>query len=250
MPLRLSLRAGLGAAAAGIALSACGAGTPAGASPAAAPSLCVSGTPTITAHGTGTAKGVPNLLTITVGVATQAPQATVALSQDNAKAAAVIADLKKGGVAAADLQTSGLSINPVYTGGATPTISSYQVTNSVTARVHDVAAAGTLIDSVAVAAGNSARIDQVAFSVDHPGGLAASARAAAVVQAESGARAMASAAGKHLGLLCSVADSAGSSQPSGSSGSFAATGAPAQSVPLQPGTTRVHATAKVVFALA
>ncbi|MHB8295452.1 MAG: SIMPL domain-containing protein [Acidimicrobiales bacterium] len=245
------LEVGLAVALAGIALSGCATGTAARAS--ATPARCGSGTPTVTAHGTGTAEGAPNLLTMTIGVQVQAPAATLALSQDNAKAAAVMAVLKKQGVAGKDLQTSGLSISPTYTTGPTPTISGYQVTNTVTARVHKLSSAGALIDSVAAAAGSSVRIDQLAFSVVNAGGLRSSARASAVTQAEARAGAMAGAAGRRLGPVCSIADTASSSQPFaynlGLANSAAMT-ASVPAVPLQPGAERVTATVTAVFALA
>src|SRR5205823_10335199 len=86
-----------------------------------------------------------------IGVQTRDQSAKAALDANTTKATALINVLKSKGVAPADLQTSQLSVNPTYD-SATGRITGYEVTNQVTATLHDVGAAGGLIDAAGQAA--------------------------------------------------------------------------------------------------
>lgn len=223
-------------------LSACGSSTGA----AGASSPC-SSTATVTSHGTGSAFGTPDLATVILGVQTQASTASAALSQNSSDANSLIKTLLAQGVSKTDVQTSGLSLHGIY-GGSTPAITGYQVTNTVTARIQNIASTGTIIDSAAKAAGNSIRINQIVFSVKDTSALFAQARATAVSQAATEAKAMAAAAGKHLGALCSLNDSTTSSVPLNTSSFSGLTGAPS-SVPIQSGSQQVKATVTATYQL-
>ncbi len=155
-------------------------------------------------------KAKPNELTISLGVQTQASTAAVALSTNSTKANALIAKLEADGVTEQDLQTSGLTVQPVYT-GPKQLITSYQVMNTVTVTLYDLAEAGKIIDDAASAAGNAIVVNDIAFSVKDDTALLGQARAAAVRQAMGQAQLMASAAGMSLGHLCSLVDN--SSEP-------------------------------------
>lgn len=242
-----------GTVVAGLALAACGRG-PGGRAGAAA-SLSSSGTATcrsgstITAQGTGQAQAPPDLLTMVLGAHAQAPSAAGALAADNTEARALTGQLERRGVAKADIQTSGLTISPTYAGGPSPQVTGYQVDDTVTAKVHDLASAGALIDAAAAAVGNGVRFDGLSFSVQDDAGLQASAHAAAVHAARARARAMARAAGTKLGSLCSLSDAASSPvSPLKQALTSLAPGVAAPSVPLQPGTQTVSAEVTAVYA--
>jgi uncharacterized protein YggE len=133
------------------------------------------------------------------------------------------------------------------------TITGYQMTNTVTAKLRDFATAGSVLDSLTAAAGNAARIDSLTFSLDDPRAIEDTARTDAVHQAVSHARSMAQAAGESLGPVCSLTDqSTPSFDVAGSFGSLkagaAAPGAPSP-VPLQPGTQQVSAQIRLVYGL-
>jgi uncharacterized protein YggE len=186
---------------AGVGVAACSSS----AAPVAAPKpTCGSTAPKLTVQGTGLTSATPDLLTVSVGIDVTDPTATAAIKDDNTKATAVTGVLTQGGVAAKDVQTSGLSINPQY--NTKGVITGYEVTNSLTAKLRDFSTAGTLVDSIAGAAGNSTRLNNLAFSVEDTRSLEDRARTDAVHQAVAHARSMALAAGERLGPVCSLTD--------------------------------------------
>lgn len=248
-PRRLAVLSALGGSA--LALAACGGTGAAGAAGTPPGGTCPSGTATVTAQGQGSAQGPPDLLSITMGVQTSAPSAAEALSQNSAAASALIARLRSDGVAEADIQTSGLFIGPVY-GATAGVISSYQVSNTVTVRVHYPipGSGGSLIDDAAAAAGNAIRVQGISFSLRNDSSLASGARRSAVQEARADAAAMAAGAGGRLGPLCSLRDdTVGTPAPSQLFGS-GGTALAAPSTPVEPGTERVTAQVTAVYRLA
>ncbi|GAB2649815.1 SIMPL domain-containing protein [Prescottella soli] len=159
----------------------------------------------IDTRATGTATGTPDTLTVALGVQTQAPDAKSALESNAQKTTALIDTLKGRGIPADDIQTSGLSVNPTFEGGS-GRITGYQVTNRVTATLHDIESAGTLIDAAAAAAGDAIRVEQTTFSISDDSELRAQARARAVRQAQDQAKQIAEAAGVKLGALRSIVE--------------------------------------------
>jgi uncharacterized protein YggE len=234
-----------------VALSACGTS---GASPAASPAATSPGTPTdpstlsgITAHGTGHVAGAPDVVTITIGVQTSGAHATDALSANASRAGAVIAALKGHGVADADLQTSQLSLYPQYDSqGAV--IRSYQATDTVTAKLHDINKAGGVIDAAVAAAGDAGRLQGVSFSFNDDSQLLAQARGAAVAAAKAQAQQLADGAGVKLGTLRSLSEDTTQSPlyPLGA----AASGASAAPTPIQSGTAELTVRVTAVWNLA
>ena len=207
-------------------------------------STCSSISP-VTSPGQGSASGTPDMATVDLAVQTQGSTAASALDQDSADTNSLLKSLFADGISKKDVQTSGLSLHATY-GGPTPAITGYQVTNTVTVQIHSVSSTGTIIDSAAKAAGNSIRINQIAFSVQDAAALFGQARAQAVSQAATEAKAMASAAGGRLGALCSLNDSAPSSVPLKTSSFNASLGVPS-SVPVQAGSQQVKATVTAVY---
>lgn len=174
---------------------------------------CASGSPTtsdtqsagISAQGTGKVTGTPDRLTVVLGVQTEAPEAQVALRSNSQRATALIDTLKSNGVADEDIRTSELSVNPTWDPGG-GRINGYQVTNQVTATLHDISRAGAVIDAAASATGDAIRVQQVRFSVSDASDLRAEARSRAVQQAQEQARQMADAAGVKLGKVRSIVE--------------------------------------------
>lgn len=203
--------------------------------------------PTVTAHGAATATGTPDIATIGLAVQTQASTATAALSQNASLAKNLINSLTQNGIQKSDVQTSGLSLNAIY-GGPSASITGYQVTNRVNAKITNLASLGKIVDSAASAAGNAVRVNQITFSVKNSSSLFGQARAKAVTQAEVEAKAMASASGKSLGMLCSINDSTSSSSPKIISSFSAASGSSA-STPIEPGNKSVTAIVSAVYEL-
>ncbi len=200
----------------------------------------------ITAQGVGKITGTPDVLTISLGVETRAASAKDALEQNNTAAAGVIAVLKDSGVAPADLQTSQLSVYPTYSDKND--ITGYQVTNSVTAVLRDIASSGAVIDAVAQKAGNAVRVQQLSFSIDDDSALRAAARADAVKQAQAQAKQLADAAGVQLGAVHSIVESSGS-EPMPVYAAADSAGAPSPA-PIEPGSQELSVVVQVVYDIA
>ncbi len=216
------------------------------------PASCGSSSPKLTVHGTGVATAAPDLLTIVVQVTATGPSATVALATDNTKATAVVTALRNGGAQASDIQTSDLSVQPQYAyPKGIPTVSGYQVDNTITATLHDIATSGAVIDAVVGAAGNAAQIESLSFSTRATGVVEARARARATTQAVVHARALAHAAGRSLGPVCSLTDQTQVSVlGQQTKGLSFASAAASPDVPIEAGSQTQTAEVVLVYALA
>ena len=215
-----------------------------------APAGCNSSQPHLTVQGTGQANGTPDVLTAVFGFSSSAPSATAALSQNNAEVNQALGALSSKGVAQADVQTTGLTLVPQYVypnGVQTP--NGFAATNTVTATLRDTKSAGDAIDAVVSAAGDAATIDSLNFSFANPALVEDQARSHAVHQAVAHAAAMAAAAGRRLGPVCSLTDN---TQPSLFE-PYASNGLPAASdraaVPVEPGSQTESDQVTMVYAL-
>jgi uncharacterized protein len=241
------------AAVAAVALAGCaGSGrTAAGASPAANVSTDT-GRPTIAAEGVGLVKGTPDTLQVVLGVETHSASAQDALAQNNDKANTLIKTLKDKGVDAKDIQTSQLSINPNYDNQGRH-ITGYQVDNQVTATLHDLGGAGSLIDAAAAAVGDAVRVQSIGFSIDDDSALKAEARTQAVHLAQVQAEQMAKAAGVKLGdirLISEVPANSPAPYAQRFAAPAAAAGGTAAPAPVEPGQQQLSVTVDVVWDIA
>jgi uncharacterized protein len=216
------------------------------------PVACGSTAPKLTVHGTGQAVVTPDLLTVSVEVDSSGPSASTALAADNTTTSTAVAAFKSGGVGPPDVQTSGLSLQPqyVYPKGL-PVLTGYQVTNDITATIHHVATAGSVIDDVVGSAGNDLHIDSINFSVADPGAVEDRARSMAVAQAVTHARSMAAAAGRTLGAVCSLSDQTQIPVPNQGDLSYAsaAVDGTAASVPIEAGSQTESAQISLTYLL-
>jgi uncharacterized protein YggE len=236
-------------------LAACGGGRPA-ASPAVRPiqPISVSSGPDptsgIVARGVGRISGTPDVLTLSIGVQTNAAHAADALGENSQKARAVADALKSNGVADKDIQTSQLSLSPHYTSSGS--LSGYDVSNSVTAKLRDVGHAGQAIDAATAAAGDAGRLQGVSFSFDDDSALKAQARHDAVVHAKTQAQQLADAAGVKLGGLRSLSEiGQPTSWPVRYDAAAGAAATPsAAAVPVQAGTQELTVEVTVVYDVA
>jgi uncharacterized protein YggE len=225
---------------------------PAAAAPVRAQASCGPTTPKLTVEGVGEATATPDLLTVVVQVDAAGPSATAALASDNTKAGAAVAAFRYGGVEPKDIQTSGLSLQPQYAyPKGVPTVTGYQVTNSVTATLRSVAKSGAVIDGVVGVAGNAVQIESIGFSADHPGVVEDRARAQAATQAVAHAKALARAAGRSLGRVCSLTDQSPPVAAGVTNGALAysSAGADAAAVPIESGSQTESAQVSLVYAL-
>lgn len=217
-----------------------------GCAPAAPAPPGQGGPPAITARATGTVVAAPDTATVVLGVETRDRSATAALTANSERANAVVGVLQGAGVAPADIRTSQLTVYPT-TAPETGRITGYQVSNQVTATLHDIAAAGELIDQAAAAAGDAIRVQTIQFSIADESAARADARADAVRRALTQARQLADAAGVGLGPVRSIVELAGEQPPIAYK---AEADRALQSVPIQPGTQELAVTVEVVHDIA
>jgi uncharacterized protein YggE len=203
----------------------------------------------ITVTGSGTVKGTPDTLSVSLSVTATASSIDDALARANKAQTAVVASLKDSGVAAADLQTSNLSIAPHHTSKGLP--SGYDVTEGVTATLHGLTKAGKSLGAAVAAGGDAVRVDGVWISIDDTDPLKGDARAAAISDARNRAEQYATAAGRHLGEVQSISEVVTTPAPYAMDRAAYAMPAAAsiQSVPIQAGSQDVTVQVNVVYAL-
>jgi uncharacterized protein YggE len=153
----------------------------------------------ITVPGQGSVVLHPDLASIRLGVnvvarTAGAARASAAITMDK-----VLAALDKTGVARRDVRTALVSLSPTldYSNGNAPRVTGYQLHNSVSVTLRDVAKAGELIDD-ALGAGAST-LDSMDFRVDDPRAALEIARVAAMDDARARATAIARAASAKMG---------------------------------------------------
>jgi uncharacterized protein YggE len=201
----------------------------------------------ITVTGTGTVTGTPNQLTLDMGVQVNGASVDSALQQASQAVRQVTAALRAQGVAAPDIQTSGLSVQPSY-GPNSQVPDGYQASESLTATLVQIAAAGAQIQAAVHAGGNAATVDDISLNLADTSGLLATARARAVADARVKAAQYAQALGQPLGPVLGISDQTPASTPIAPFASAAAGRAP--SVPISPGSQQLSVSVTVVYALA
>ena len=226
-----------------------GSAAPAAASGATLTAAAAAGSARVTVTGTGNVSGVPNQLSLSMGVQTSAGSVATALRQANGAARSVTAVLRRSGVAPADIQTSGLSIYPSYS-NSSGVPSGYQVSEQLTITLRRFSVAGSQISAAARAGGNATTIDGVSLNLSDTSTLLASAREKAVADAKAKAAAYARALGRPLGPVISMSETP-PAQPFQPLPDAAIPGPSraASSVPVHPGTQQLSVTVTVVFAL-
>lgn len=175
---------------------------------------------TISIEGRGEVMATPDTAFITSGVTSQGATARAALDANTLAMNEVITTLKAAGIEAKDIQTSGFSVNPNYVysdardaNGYTlpPKINGYQVYNTVTVRVRDLASLGSVLDKAVTVGANT--INGVSFSVADPSDLYDQARKAAFADARAKAELYAGVAGLELESVRSINESQGFPPP-------------------------------------
>lgn len=202
--------------------------------------------PGITARATGTVVATPDTATVVLGVQTRDDSAAAALAAGSERAAAVIGVLRDAGIAPADIRTSRLAVHPT-TAPETGRVTGYEASNQVTATLRDIAAAGTVIDRAAAAAGDAVLVQQIEFSVADDSAARAQARADAVRRALAHAGQLAEAAGVQLGPVRSIVEVP--DEPPVPYRAEADALQPARAVPVEPGTQELRVTVEVVHAV-
>ncbi|NDV85415.1 DUF541 domain-containing protein [Aurantimonas aggregata] len=210
--------------------------------------------PTITVTGTGEASARPDQALATFTVLRTAETARAALDQANEAMREVSGGMRELGAEDRDLQTSGFSINPQYrydnTEGSQqpPTIVGYEVRNTLTVRVRDLARLGEILDQAVTLGVNQG--GEIRFDLAEPGPVEDAALKDAVADATATARLIAEAAGVTLGTVRQIHENVGMAPPPMpfATMKMRANGA-AESVPVEAGENSFNASVSMVFAI-
>ena len=144
----------------------------------------------ITVSGAGEANADPDMVEIDVGVAVLADTVEDATRTAAERAEAVSSALTAGGVRVEDMATTEYSIRPEYDySSSQQRLLGYRVSNTVRAKLRDIASTGPLLDSIASAGGDETRVNGLSFGVADETSLLASAREAAWNDARNQSRA-------------------------------------------------------------
>lgn len=204
----------------------------------------------ISISGTGAVSGAPDTLSIAFGISLKRDTVSAAVA-DNASVATRVQDaLKAGGIAEKDIQTSNYSVSPNFDyeqGKSVP--KGFQVSNSVTVKVHDLPKAGALIDSVTQTGGNDVTVQGVSFTLEDNKALLANAREKAFADAKAKAEQFAKLSGRTLGKVDSISENADPQRfsPVAYAQSDTASGAP---TPVNPGQVTSNLTITLRYSFA
>jgi hypothetical protein len=183
-------------------------GRPAYASEAAAVGVSPAGhfRESVLVEGTGEVSGSPDMLTADLAV--EAVAATVGEALDHASTAATrMRDtLIRAGIARADLQTSNLSISSRVNDAQA--IIGYTVSQGLTVQIRNLRRAGALLSAAIAAGRDAARLTGVSFAIDNDAALLAEARRKAFADARQKAELYAHEAGRPLGRVLNVSETA------------------------------------------
>lgn len=164
----------------------------------------------LTVTGEGEAAAVPDEAQLSAGVVSESRTAAAALAANTEKMNAVFATLKKTGIPDKAIMTSGFDVSPQYPSydsKAPRHITGYQVSNTVTVKVSDLAKLGTALDALVRSGAN--QVNGVSFAIRDPKPLLARAREEAVKDAMAKAETYAKAAGVTLGPILSISEGGG-----------------------------------------
>lgn len=195
----------------------------------------------LTVLGTGSVSVVPDRTSFSFGTTNDAGTTADALRASATTVARVVEALRAAGIAKADIQTTEVSVSPRMNENGDAVVG-YTASDSVSATVRKLGAAGDVVDAAVRAGANQVYGPDLAAS-DRDSAYD-KALAAAVAKARDKAELLARTAGAKLGQITAVAESDGTPQPLGAMGA-----ARDASVQIEPGTQTVDATVTVTFAL-
>ncbi|MBV1867463.1 MAG: SIMPL domain-containing protein [Marinosulfonomonas sp.] len=202
----------------------------------------------ISVAGQGSVDMIPDMATISLGVASQARTAGEALRVNSKATAAVLDQVSEAGIAARDVQTSGLSLSPVWSNRSNsntrPSVVGFAARNQVTVRVREIAKLGTILDLVVKSGANE--FNGLRFGLQDSQAAREAALKNAVADGMRKASLLADAAGVTLGPLIDLnAHSGGAPQPQ-----MAREMASMQAVPIAQGEVSIRASVSMIFGIA
>lgn len=166
----------------------------------------------------GSARAVPDILTVSIGVEDDGETAAEAMSANAAQANRLIAVVRAAGIAATDAKTADLRVKPRFASvdgrRDSDEIVGYRATNKLEIILRDVTRAPAIIDALFKAGATD--LDDISFDFADKRGLQSRARADAVAQARLQAEQYAAALGLKVARIVRVSErSAYSGETSG-----------------------------------
>ena len=170
----------------------------------------VATTNTVSFSGEGKVVAKPDIARVSLAIVTDALTSKVAQDENSKKSKAVTDYLKKQGVDDKDIKTSGYNIYPQYKYpqfGGQPTITGYQVNQSMEVKIRDLEKLSNILDGVVSAGAN--QVNGLSFEIDNPDALKADARAKAIADAKKKANELKSQVGISLGKIVNFSENTG-----------------------------------------
>lgn len=206
--------------------------------------------------GEGKVTVVPNMAILNLGVEAQAKTVEEARQQAAGAMEAIRAALKGRGVDQKDIKTQWFNIAPVTRwvemGKGQPgqeVIVGYRVDNMVVAKIRKVDEAGNIIDAVATAGGDLARVRGISFTIDDPTRVLAQARELAVKDALAKAQQLAHLSGAKLGKPIFISESGGWAPPVPMVRTAMEAKGAGPATPISPGESEVRLDVQITFSL-
>ncbi|MBI2068895.1 MAG: SIMPL domain-containing protein [Candidatus Yanofskybacteria bacterium] len=167
-------------------------------------------TNTVSFSGEGKVITKPNIAKIQLSIVTDALTSKAAQDDNSKKSKAVTDYLKKQDIDDKDIKTTSYNIYPQYKYpryGGQPTITGYQVNQSMEVKVRDLDKVSNILDGV-VAAGTN-QVNSLSFEIDDPEALKADARKKAIADAKKKAEELEDQLGIDLGKIVNFSENTG-----------------------------------------
>ncbi|MDD4876018.1 MAG: SIMPL domain-containing protein [Dehalococcoidales bacterium] len=201
-------------------------------------------------NGHGEVIVAPDITILQLGVSALRQSVAEAQTEAAESMNKIMAALQENGVADNDIQTQQFSIQQVTKWDSDKqdeVIVGYRVTNVVTAKIHEVANTGSIIDAVIEAGGDLTRINSISFSIDDPTEYRKDARDKAIADAKSKADQMATLTGITLGKPIYISESI--SYPYRVEGIGISEGASVKETPISPGDLKLNIDVQIVYTI-
>lgn len=167
-------------------------------------------TNTVSFNGEGKVIAKPDIGKISLSIVTDALTSKVAQDENSKKSKALSDYLKKQNIEYKDIKTTGYNIYPQYKYpqyGGQPTITGYQVNQSMEIKVRDLDKVSNILDGVVSAGAN--QVNGLSFEIDNPEALKSEARAKAIADAKKKASELKSQVGISLGKIVNFSENTG-----------------------------------------
>jgi len=167
-------------------------------------------TNTVSFNGEGKVVAKPDIAKVNLSIVTDALTSKIAQDENSKKSKALTDYLKKQNIDDKDIKTTGYNIYPQYKYsqyGGQPTITGYQVNQSMEIKVRDLDKVSNILDGVVSAGAN--QVNGLSFEIDNPDALKAEARAKAIADAKQKANELQSQVGISLGKIVNFSENTG-----------------------------------------